>query len=66
MRDRQQFIRDLLSQMTVDYLFAQYLVCLLFDSLRLILGVHCQKVIEEIEQNSIVLLFAGIIRQQSQ
>jgi hypothetical protein len=46
MRDIEQLIRNLLSEMTIDDFFTQYLICLFLNSLGIVLGVNCKIVIE--------------------
>lgn len=46
MRDIEQLIRNLLSEMTIDDFFTQYLICFFLNSLGIVLGVNCKIVIE--------------------
>lgn len=46
MRDIEQLIRDLLSEMAIDNFFTQYFISFFLDSLGIILGVNCKIVIK--------------------
>lgn len=65
MRNRQQLPSNLLSKVTVYYLLAKDLVGLLLDGLRVVLGVHREVVVEQVEQYSVVLFFTGVVGQKS-
>lgn len=62
----QQLVCYLFGERTIDDLLAQDLICLFLDSLRIVLGVHPEIVVEEIEQDAIILLLAGVVGQKSQ
>lgn len=62
----QQLICYLFRKRTINDLLAKDLISLFLDSLRIILRVHPEIVVEEIEQDTIILLLAGVVGQKSQ
>jgi hypothetical protein len=66
LHDAHQLSCNFLKQMTIANFLTEDVVCLLFQGLPIVLRVDKKIVIEKVEKNAVVLLFADIVGQKSE